>query len=104
MGEIENLIQTILSKHIVVFTPDYRIVIYNASAHTELITELQKYQNEHTDFKWILNINPLGTAEFMDPDNYCMLSWIENGELKIFGFGIMSEPRESVFKGQQSHL
>lgn len=103
-GEISNLIQAILAKHVIIFTPDYRVVVYKTNAYTELCAELQKYQNEHTDFKWSVTVFPIGTAEFMDPDNFCTIGWEEDGKVKVFGFGLMSEMRENIFQNQNPHL
>lgn len=103
--EISELISKAISKYVLLFTPDYHLMIYSAGALTDTTKVLVEYKATHPTFKYVISTMPTGASSVIDPNFMCTIAYEEDEkDLKIFCFGFMSEARESVFKGQNSHF
>ena len=98
MNDFENQFQTILSKHILVFTPDYHVVVYSWRAMQELANYFKDYQTKNSDFKYTSMAQSTAPGDYAGADAWGAFSWIDNGEVKMFGINFMQEAQENRFK------
>ena len=97
-SEFENQLQTILSKHTLVFTPDYHIIVYSWRAMNELAQFFKNYQSAHPEFKYTSIAQSTAPGDYAGADAWGAFSWIENGEVNIFGINFMQEVQENRFR------
>ena len=102
--ELYDTISNAISKHILLFTPNYNVVTYGEGAVVELNNVLGEYKNAHPTLEYAIGTIPIGTSTSIDPDFMCSLAYKEeNQNLKVFCFGFMSAARENAFKGQNTY-
>lgn len=98
MSDFENQLQAILSKYILVFTPDYHVIVYSWRAMNELAKFFKDYQSAHSDFKYTSMAQSTAPGDYAGADAWGAFSWVDNGEVKMFGINFMQEAQENRFK------
>lgn len=104
MEDFEKLIGDTIAKYILAFTPDYHVIVYSWRAMNELASIFKNYQTEHPDFKYSSVAMSTAPGDYAGADAWGAFSWIDNGEVKIFGINFMQEAQENRFKQFNTHL
>jgi len=90
---ILNLIKDVLQDHIVLYSDNETGCVYDDHSCAKVREILDNAHVQNSVF-----IYPMNTDHYDEADYWCAVSWVEAGQLEMFGFNWMSKERRRSLK------